>query len=98
MSSNWLNVKQVAERLGVTTRTVMNLIQRGDLEGFKVGREWRFTEADISEYEDRQRRKATVDETIRKLSKKSPTDGTQPPVHGRASLHRMLSPVASPVS
>ena len=58
MSDDLLDVKQVQERLRVSERTVFNLIKRGDLNGFKAGREWRFTIEDIREYENRQRQRA----------------------------------------
>lgn len=57
MSEELLDIKQVKARLKVSERTIFNLIKRGDLAGFKVGREWRFTVNDIVEYEQRQRRK-----------------------------------------
>jgi putative molybdopterin biosynthesis protein len=58
MSEELLDIKQVQQRLKVSERTVFNLIKRGDLKGFKAGREWRFTMSDIQDYEERQRRKA----------------------------------------
>ena len=56
--SDLLDVKQVQQRLRVSKRTVFNLIKKGELKGFKAGREWRFTREDIQDYENRQRRKA----------------------------------------
>ncbi len=41
--SDLLDVKQVQQRLRVSERTVFNLIKKGELKGFKAGREWRFT-------------------------------------------------------
>jgi len=54
-----LTVKKVQERLQVSERTVFNLMKRGELHGFKVGKLWRFEESDIDEYIAHQRRKAT---------------------------------------
>lgn len=60
MPGQLLGVKQVQEMLGVSERTVFRLIKIGELTGFKVGREWRFDEEDITEYIARQREKARV--------------------------------------
>lgn len=40
----YLNVDDVAKRFGVTQSTVYRLAQRGELPGFKVGGQWRFSE------------------------------------------------------
>lgn len=58
MEDGMLDTKQVQQRLRVSERTVFNLIKRGKLTGFKVGREWRFTESDIDAYIERQRQEA----------------------------------------
>jgi excisionase family DNA binding protein len=58
LSGELLTVKKVQERLQVSERTVFNLMQRGELHGFKVGKLWRFEESDIEEYITRQRKKA----------------------------------------
>lgn len=58
METELLDVKQVQQKLKVSERTVFNLIKRGDLKGFKAGRSWRFTEADVEAYINRQREKA----------------------------------------
>ncbi len=58
MPGQLLGVKQVQEMLGVSERTVFRLIKIGELTGFKVGREWRFDEEDITGYIARQREKA----------------------------------------
>ncbi len=41
-------VKEVSEITGFTTRTIRNYIKDGRLVGKKFGRQWRFTEKDIS--------------------------------------------------
>ncbi len=63
MSEELLDVKQVQQRLRVSERTIFNLIRRGDLKGFKAGREWRFTLEDIQEYEQQQRQRAEIQRT-----------------------------------
>jgi excisionase family DNA binding protein len=52
------NVKQLEKALGLSERTIFRLLDSGELTGFKAGREWRFTQADIDAYIDLQRRKA----------------------------------------
>lgn len=34
----WLTQAEAAERLGVTDRTIRNLISRGDLRGYRLGK------------------------------------------------------------
>lgn len=57
MAEKLLTMRQVEERLGVSSRTVFNFIQRGELEGFKVGKSWRFKESVIDAYLARQMEK-----------------------------------------
>ncbi len=59
MAGKLLDIKQVREVLGLSERTVFRLIKSGELKGFKVGREWRFEESDITDFIQRQREKAT---------------------------------------
>ncbi len=54
----FLNLEQVAKILGVSERTVLRLLAQKEINGFKVGRSWRFEHSDIEEYVERQRRKA----------------------------------------
>ena len=39
----YLSVEEVAERFGLNTTTVYRLVQRGELPGFKIGGQWRFS-------------------------------------------------------
>ena len=39
-----LSIKAVARRLGVHDSTVYRLVREGELPGFKVGGQWRFSE------------------------------------------------------
>ncbi len=45
--SGWLSTKGVAERLGVTSRTVYRFIDEGDLPAYKFGRVIRVKTADV---------------------------------------------------
>jgi excisionase family DNA binding protein len=58
MTGKIYTVKEVQELLGLSERTIFNLLKRDELKGFKAGREWRFTEGDIQDYINRQRYKA----------------------------------------
>ena len=46
---------QVAAILQVQPLTVRKLARSGKLPGFKIGKDWRFTDADIQQFMDRQR-------------------------------------------
>ncbi len=61
MSEELLDVKQVQDLLKVSERTVFRLIKDKKLKGFKVGREWRFTRADIDTYIEEQRKLADAE-------------------------------------
>lgn len=45
-----LTLRQVAEWLQVSDRTVHRLIADGKLRGVKVGRQWRFEESEVESY------------------------------------------------
>lgn len=53
-ATSLLTVKKVAERWDVDVRTVQQLAARQQLRAMKVGRVWRFSEADVAAYEARQ--------------------------------------------
>ena len=44
------SVKEIAEICGVSSRTVWNYIKAGKLEAFKVGRQWRVSEAQLKAF------------------------------------------------
>lgn len=49
-----LEVKDVAQILKVSTRTVIRLAERGELTAFKVGDLWRFRRSDVDDYIEQQ--------------------------------------------
>lgn len=51
------NVKDLQEVLGLSERTIFRFIENDELRGVKIGREWRFTQADIDAFIDLQRKK-----------------------------------------
>ena len=46
----FLTVEDVAKRFGVNSTTVYRLVKRGRLPGFKVGKQWRFSEVRLREW------------------------------------------------
>jgi len=50
---NSLSVKDAAERLGVTTARVHQLIQSGSLPAQKIGRDWFILEKDVQSAQKR---------------------------------------------
>lgn len=49
-------LQEAAERLKVSTKTLVRLIQRGALPAFKVGRAWRLREDDLIAWAKQQRK------------------------------------------
>ena len=49
-------VKQVAFYLRINPKTVYDLVNSGELPGFKVGGSWRFTKADIKQWVDERKK------------------------------------------
>lgn len=44
---DWLDTRQIAERLGSSHRHVLNMIHRGDLKAYKFGRLYRVHPRDL---------------------------------------------------
>lgn len=47
---DYLTVKEVAARMGVTEKSVRNWINDGDLTAFKLGTGWKITEEDLQQF------------------------------------------------
>ena len=57
-----LSASQVAQRLGVHTRTVQRMCRRGDLpNAFKVSNAWLIPQRDVDNYINKQKRKRQAD-------------------------------------
>ena len=54
MTEEILTIREVAEYLKVTEKTVYGLAQRRQIPGFKVGGQWRFKRADIDRWIEKQ--------------------------------------------
>lgn len=50
MPEKLLTLKQVAAWLQVSERTVLRMMERGEISGRKVGRQWRFEESEVERY------------------------------------------------
>ena len=59
---NFYTVRDLAERLQVTDRTIREYLHTGRLTGFKVGREWRFTDEDLQRFVESQRQASYPEE------------------------------------
>lgn len=55
-----LNMKQVTRQLGISERTVYRLMEEEELHPFKMGKAWRFEQADIDAYIERLRQDSAV--------------------------------------
>ncbi len=66
MAEPYFTVKQLQEALDISERTIFRLINDGKLTGFKIGREWRFTQADIDKFIENQRKEAEEEIAKRK--------------------------------
>ena len=49
---NVMNIKQVADYLGVHTSTIYKYAQRGTIPAFKIGSDWRFSIKHIDRWID----------------------------------------------
>ena len=52
-----IGTKEVANMLGVTSRTVTRLAEKGEIPAFRVGEVWKFHRSDIQEFIDSQKRR-----------------------------------------
>jgi len=50
MEKRFLSTQEIADILNVSPRYVTLLIKRGELKGYKVGREWRIEEEELEEF------------------------------------------------
>lgn len=52
---------EIAERWKISARTVRDMLEQGELPGFKVRREWRVYLSDVLEHEKRSKKAAKKD-------------------------------------
>lgn len=58
MPEKLLTVEEVQDILQLSKRTVLQLTRDKELNGFKVGREWRFAPSDVDAFIEQRRQKA----------------------------------------
>ena len=64
MSSSSLNAMEVAQILNITKNTVYEMIKRGELPAYKVGRKIRIDRADIDAYINNQKKTPDKNPTV----------------------------------
>ncbi len=70
-----LKVEDVAKRLHVNTRTVLRMVDRGELNAVKVARSWRFRPRDIDAYLQKNRTGSAVATQEQELPDNQPLSG-----------------------
>lgn len=55
MSVTLFSREDVQKMLGISDSTMFRILSNKQIHGFKVGREWRFTEKDVQDFIDKQR-------------------------------------------
>lgn len=76
MSDEVLNIKQLAERLQLSERTIYRLAKTGEIPGFRVGKAWRFPLAQVDQW---------MEEEVEKARKPSPKPQARPKARPRRS-------------
>ncbi len=56
-TSRWMTATEVAAQLRVSADTIMRLLRKGELEGVKVGGQWRVKPSSLEAYLRRPRKK-----------------------------------------
>jgi len=54
MTDEALSIKQLADLLSLSERTVYRLANKGEIPGFRVGNSWRFKRSRVEEWMDEQ--------------------------------------------
>jgi excisionase family DNA binding protein len=57
-----MDTAQVAHYLNMHPKTIVSMVERGDLPAYKVGRYWRYRKSDIEAYLEARRNSAPSDE------------------------------------
>ena len=71
-----LNAMEVAELLNITKNTVYELVKRGEIPAYKVGKKLRIDKSDVKEYIDNQKHKKLVSKSKVKKINEAETDDT----------------------
>ena len=73
-----LTAQDVADQLGIAKNTVYELIKRGEINSYKVGRKVRFTQQDIEDYIQNAKSRQTTNRDKGALAKASTLQATRP--------------------
>ncbi len=65
MADEILTIKEVADYLKLTERTLYRLVQEGKIPGFKVGSSWRFKRVDIERWIEAQKEQVLKEQVLR---------------------------------
>ena len=49
-ADQWLSANEAGNLLGVTGKTVIRMVEKGEITGYRVGNVWRFKRNDIEAY------------------------------------------------
>jgi excisionase family DNA binding protein len=66
-----LDTSQVAHYLNMHPKTIISMVERGELKAYKVGRHWRYRKSEIDAFLERRQNIPKAD----KAHKKGDTDG-----------------------
>lgn len=55
LDQEYYSSEELAEMLGITTRTIRNYLKNGKIKGYKIGGKWRFSKNNIEEFIRNQR-------------------------------------------
>jgi excisionase family DNA binding protein len=59
----WLTANQAGEVLGVSGRTVIRMMEAGDLTGYRIGSAWKFKPGDVEAYIESRRFRVEEDKS-----------------------------------
>jgi len=71
MTEELINTKTLGKLLGIHWRTVIRMVERGELPGYKVGEQWRFKRSEIEDYLRSRRYPPASDAILGKTSEDS---------------------------
>ncbi|WP_376794183.1 helix-turn-helix domain-containing protein [Thermogemmatispora sp.] len=54
-NDEWLTATEAGKLIGVTRRTVVRMVERGEITGYRVASAWRFKRSDLEAYLDQHR-------------------------------------------
>lgn len=80
-----LSLQEVMTRLGVSRKTILALIRRGELPAYQVGRQWRLDPPDVDAFVERQKAAAVPPRRPRVTSAPAPRPRTSSGVNWKGA-------------